>query len=102
MELHVDLFVDELFAVFVVVLLDLVHIVVAYVPAGLIKMGLGNMLVYDVRFKTDMSHNGKSTLDKLLSVLLGFLTGTSLTGSLRLNVVAPSSAISTESVKSKL
>ena len=45
MELHVDLFVDELFAVFVVVLLDLVHIVVAYVPAGLIKMGLGNMLV---------------------------------------------------------
>ena len=45
MELHVDLFVDELFAVFVVVLLDLVHIVVAYVPGGLIKIGLGNMLV---------------------------------------------------------
>ena len=100
MELHVDLFVDELFAVFMVVLLDLVIIVVAYVPAGLIKMG--NMLVYNVRFKTDMSHNGKSTLEELLSVLLGFLTGTSLTGSLRLNVVAPSSAISTESVKSKL
>ena len=67
-----------------VVLLDLVHIVVAYVPAGLIKMGLGN------------------TLEELLSVFLGFLTGTSLTGSLRLIVVAPSSAISTESVKSKL
>ena len=58
-----------------VVLLDLVHIVVAYVPAGLIKTGLGNMLVYDVRFTTDMSHNGKSTLEELLSVFLGFLTG---------------------------
>ena len=45
-----------------VVLLDLVHIVVAYVPAGLIKIGLGNMLVYHARFKTDMNRNGKSTV----------------------------------------
>ena len=46
-----------------VVLLDLVQvIVVAHVPAGLRKIGLGNMLVYHARFKTDMNRNGKSTV----------------------------------------
>ena len=85
-----------------VVLLDLVQvIVVAHVPAGLIKIGLGNMLVYHARFKTDINRNVKS----YYLYCWGFPLvppRTSLTGSLRLNVVAPSSAISTESAKSKL